>query len=74
MQDFKAGMRVRLVEAVENFPTILAPAGEEGTVTDTDGEFVYVRLDRHFPELDEWDNVLQVDLAFFDDALTAIAS
>jgi hypothetical protein len=29
-------------------------------VADASDELVYVSLDRHFPELDKWENVLQV--------------
>lgn len=54
------GTRVRLRQPVERSADILIPAGEEGTITlvDLPYEQVAVQLDRHFPELDHWDNEL----------------
>ena len=71
-KDFEPGMRVRLVEDVENFPTVLVPAGECGMIADASDELVYVSLDRHFPELDEWENVLQVSRDDHPDALEVL--
>lgn len=56
----RPGARVRLTDAVDNFPTCLIPAGETGTVTHCTDGFTMVRLDKHHPELAEWQNQLEV--------------
>jgi hypothetical protein len=55
------GTRVRLIKPVDNYPTILAEPGLTGTLAgiDTDGGY-WVKLDRHFDELDEWQNQLRI--------------
>lgn len=60
--DMKIGARVKLVEDVDNYPDIFAPAGLTGTLVrvDDDEGFCWVQLDKHFDELNEWDNRLQV--------------
>ena len=57
---FRAGDVVRLTSEVDNFPTIIAPTGATGVVTKTGEDDVWVRMDLHFPQLDEWDNELQL--------------
>lgn len=58
----EAGTRVTIIKDVENFPTIWVKPGEAGTfVNEEDGQ-VFVRLDKHYPELEEWDNRLQISL------------
>lgn len=55
------GARVKLVKDVDNYPTIYAKAGLTGILTDIDREGCYwVRLDQHFPELNEWENQLAI--------------
>lgn len=56
----RPGARVRLTEPVDNFPTCLIPAGETGTVTHCTDGVTMVRLDKHHPELAEWQNQLEV--------------
>lgn len=55
------GSKVRLIQDVENYPTIYAKAGLTGTLVriDEDGSY-WVRLDEHFESLNEWDNELQI--------------
>jgi hypothetical protein len=56
-----SGTRVRLRKDVENYPTIFAEAGLTGTLVCIDMEGAYwVKLDKHFPELDQWNNELQI--------------
>jgi hypothetical protein len=69
-EDFKVGMRVRIVQPVEVYPLGIWPPGTLGTVVEaspidpTTGEWPHpcamVKLDDHFKALDEWDNCLQV--------------
>lgn len=55
------GTRVVLVSDVDNFPTLFVKAGETGILDRIDGEGSYwIKLDRHFPELNEWKNQLQI--------------
>lgn len=37
------------------------PAGETGKVVDCFVGNIFVKLDRHFPHLDEWDNCVHFD-------------
>lgn len=66
MTAFTVGDRVRLITDVAPYPLGLFPAGTTGTVEEIDptaGEgnpIAYVRLDQHFEDLDDWENVLQV--------------
>lgn len=65
------GQRVRLVRDVEIFPLNIYRTGATGTVVATSINSVViaeVRLDEHYPELDEWDNELQVCDPTRDDA------
>jgi len=53
--------RVQLVKAVDNFPTGFFDIGLTGTLREIDEEGSYwVTLDKHFPELDEWQNAIQI--------------
>lgn len=54
------GTRVRTTSDVENYPVIFMPAGATGTIAHSDDESTWVTLDRHVPDLAEWDNQLQV--------------
>jgi hypothetical protein len=63
------GTRVRLTRDVENFPFILAKPGLCGVLARVDDAGAWVKLDRIFPDLAEWDNHLQIDVesgAFVD--------
>jgi hypothetical protein len=60
LYDHLIGKRVRLVHGVDNYPTVRVPAGETGTVLRFVCDSLWVKMDRHFPELAEWDNELQM--------------
>jgi hypothetical protein len=57
----REGSRVRLKRNVESFPSGIFPAGLTGTLVKigTDGDY-WVRLDQHFPNLEAWNNELQL--------------
>jgi hypothetical protein len=67
--NIKIGTKVRLTQSVDNYPTCLIKAGETGTLVRIDSENAYwVKLDAHHPELDEWNNELQIwDWSDYDD-------
>lgn len=70
---FPCGTRVRLVAEIEYYPLGIWPVGTTGTVTqNTPGQHPsgVVRLDEHFPSLDDWDNQLQVSSPLEDDRAT----
>lgn len=54
------GARVKLRDDFENYPIVTVPAGTTGTVTELLDEGTMVKLDKHNPDLDEWDNCLMV--------------
>lgn len=55
------GSKVRLTRPVENYPIGIFDIGLTGTLMNIDREGSYwVKLDTHFPELDEWENELQL--------------
>lgn len=64
--EFLPGRRVRLTADLEPFIFGEIRAGETGVITTVEGGWgvntvsALVRLDRHFPDLDEWDNEIQV--------------
>lgn len=61
MTVFTNGTRVRLTKPVDNFPDCLIAAGETGTFLCVDSEGAYwIELDVHHPELDAWNNELQI--------------
>lgn len=60
LYDLKVGDRVRLTDFVDNFPFVLATPGETGVVATIQEDYAFVKMDRHFKELDDWDNELQV--------------
>jgi hypothetical protein len=53
-----AGARVKISEAVERYPSAFVNTGERGTVTQANGQEVYVKLDSEFEGLAEWGNEL----------------
>lgn len=63
---FAVGDRVRLIMALDIWNLGSFPEGATGTVTyvgeqQVDGVIAgEVKLDQHFPDLDEWENVLQI--------------
>ena len=71
MPTFKKGDRVRLTQDVDHYPTGYFKAGLTGTFVEyvQDDAMAYVKLDEHRPELDEWDNCLEiVDWAAMNDS------
>lgn len=79
MADFKAGDRVRLREALDVFHLGSFPAGSVGTLIHLAtgkgaayGDLCLVRFDDHFPELDEWNNELEVGLSGDEEALATL--
>ena len=55
------GSRVRLKREVENFPIGTFQVGLTGTLVKIgEGGDYWVKLDQHFPDLDAWDNQLQL--------------
>lgn len=55
------GTRVRVVKPIDNYPVVLVPVGDEGTLTRIDEEGCWwVKLDNHYPNLDEWDNEVAI--------------
>lgn len=68
-KDFTIGCRVRLVSNLEPFLFGEILSGETGTITDVSDKWgdtpvsALVRLDRHFPQLDEWNNEIQVGMS-----------
>jgi hypothetical protein len=55
-EDIKVGDRVRLRLPAERGMEFIIPAGETGTVDRISEDGLAVRMDKHFDELDEWDN------------------
>jgi hypothetical protein len=53
------GKRVHFVDGLDNYPTVMVSADEYGTVTRYDGDSLWVKLENHRPELDEWENEVQ---------------
>lgn len=50
------GSRWRLKHDVDRFPHFVAPAGATGTVTDTYGAHISLKLDEHLPGAETWEN------------------
>jgi hypothetical protein len=64
-EDLVDGMRLRIVQEIDIFVVGKFPKGAVGTLTLAEPagwpEMIgTVKLDDHFPELDEWDNCLQL--------------
>jgi hypothetical protein len=67
VERFHVGQRVRLKKTLATKPPRLFRRGATGTVAnpagvgESEGEItVWVRMDRHFPHLAQWDNALLV--------------
>ena len=69
--NWNVGDRVRLNRDVDIFPLIIMREGEVGTIASINDEAIYVRMDKLYPELDEWDNALEIWREWHEDALTA---
>lgn len=55
------GTKVRVTKHIDNYPTVLVHPNQTGTLTRKDEEGCWwVKLDNHFPELDEWDNEVAI--------------
>jgi len=54
------GKRVRLIQAVDNYPDVFVPEGNTGILSQVHADCVWIKLDTHFPELNEWDNEVQI--------------
>lgn len=50
------GSRWKLKRDVDRFPHFVAPAGAEGTITDTYDSNISLRLDEPLAGAEEWDN------------------
>lgn len=70
--NWSVGDRVRLNRDVDIFPLIVMREDEVGTIASVNDEAIFVRMDKHYPELDEWDNALEVWREWHEDALTRI--
>ena len=67
------GTRVRIVRDIELYPLNIYHPGMTGVISDevmsgSGGVLRHVRLDKLCPELDEWDNQLQVNDPLREDA------
>lgn len=66
------GQHVQLKQDWDVFPLGIVLAGNTGTVTAIRDGAIHVKLDMHFPDLDEWQNVLHIGTPDFDvEALSA---
>tara|TARA_R100000365_G_C2662050_1_gene14647 strand:+ start:204 stop:437 length:234 start_codon:yes stop_codon:yes gene_type:complete len=55
------GTAVRVVKHIDNYPTVVVHPNQTGILTCIDEEGCWwVRLDNHFPELDEWENEVAI--------------
>lgn len=59
---FNPGDRIRLKLAVDTYPLGIWEPGETGTFVTWDESTccAHIKLDKHYPVLDEWDNELHV--------------
>jgi hypothetical protein len=56
----KVGDRVAFPTGAESYPDFFIKERIEGTVSETDDECVWVKCDKHYADLDEWDNQIQI--------------
>ena len=54
------GRRVRLTEPLDLYPETIVPGGNTGILARVEDDCVWIKLDKHFPELAEWDNEAQI--------------
>ena len=58
----KEGQRVKIISPIDRYPHFLIDElGLEGVVTSTTETTIEVKLDKHFPDLDEWENTIFYD-------------
>jgi hypothetical protein len=55
----KVGDRVAFPKGADAYPDFCIIERIEGTVSAIEKHSVWVRCDRHFPELNEWDNQIE---------------
>jgi hypothetical protein len=60
MLEILVGRRVRLTEPLDLYPECIIPDGNTGTIVRVMDDCIWVKLDKHFPELDEWQNEAQI--------------
>lgn len=56
----KVGTQVKVVRPIDNWPDCYIEPGETGTLTEIDKYYWWVKLDADHPELEEWDNKVQI--------------
>jgi len=56
----KVGDKVEIIKLVENYPEVMIDPGPTGVITSIENDCYWVRLDKHVPALDEWQNRLQI--------------
>jgi hypothetical protein len=54
------GTRVKIVQDIDVYPTAYISAGETGTIALIEDNAWYVTLDVHHPELNEWNNEIEI--------------
>ena len=53
------GLRVKTIKPIDRFPDFLLDETElKGTVNEVNDDGIWVKMDKHIPELDEWDNCI----------------
>ncbi len=52
----EVGARVRLTHSVDRYPHFIAPEGATGRVLFNESALFSVRLDKHLPGAEEWEN------------------
>jgi len=53
----EVGKKVRSIDAIYRSPAfVLMETGLTGVITEIEHAHIYVKLDKHFEELNEWDN------------------
>lgn len=61
------GTRVTFPGVIDCYPHFMFRGPLHGTITHRDGWNLYVKLDDHKPELDEWGN--EVEVTLYEDGL-----
>ena len=57
---YKVGERVELYREIDHYPLGIFPIGATGVVDEANDDAIWIKMDRRFPELDDWQNRLQV--------------
>lgn len=50
--------RVQMIRELDRSPLLVVPAGSIGRVEEVSPNEVWVRLETHYPQLDDWSNCL----------------